>query len=404
MVSPNQNTLAENSAEDTRRPPTELQVLPALVTGGVERGTVDIANAIVAAGGRAIVVSAGGPMVVELTRGGAEHITLPIDTKNIFAMRKNIKRLAELIVEHSVDIVHARSRAPAWSAYYAAKRTNRHFITTFHGTYGHGNWLKRWYNSIMIRGEQVIAISDFIGGHVRQIYGVPATKIKVIHRGIDLERFDTRKVSAQRVIDIAKKWRLPDGKSIVMLPGRLTRWKGQIVFIEAVKKLNLENVQCLMVGSDQGREDYRRELESEIERHGMDGVIHVIDHCDDMPAAYMLTDIVVSASTEPEAFGRVVAEAQALGRPVIATNHGGAKETIIEGQTGWLTPPGDADALAEAIKIVLDLDEDARTTFAERAIQHIRDNYSKADMCARTLDVYNSVLVHETDRRKTERK
>jgi len=225
----------------------------------------------------------------------------------------------------------------------------------------------------------------------------------VIHRGIDLDKFDPANVSAERVIDIAKKWRLPDGMPIIMLPGRLTRWKGQTVFIEAIKKLGRENVQCLMVGSDQGREDYRHELESEIERHGMGGVIHVIDHCDDMPAAYMLTDIVVSASTDPEAFGRVVAEAQALGRPVIATNHGGAKETIIEGQTGWLTPPGDSGALAEAINKVLDMDEEARTVFAERAIKHIRSNYSKDDMCARTLDVYSGVLVNETDRRETTR-
>ena len=276
MDQPNRNTPVSVSKPDVRRPPTVLQVLPALVTGGVERGTVDIANAIVAGGGRAIVASAGGPMVGELTRGGAEHITLPVDTKNIFAMRKNIDRLAELIEKESVDIVHARSRAPAWSAWYAAKRTKRHFITTFHGTYGHGNWLKRWYNSIMTRGEQVIAISDFIGGHVRQVYGVPSAKIKVIHRGIDLDKFDPANVSAERVIDIAKKWRLPDGMPIIMLPGRLTRWKGQTVFIEAIKKLGRENVQCLMVGSDQGREDYRHELESEIERHGMGGVIHVM--------------------------------------------------------------------------------------------------------------------------------
>tara|TARA_B100000315_G_C14186168_1_gene411212 strand:- start:21 stop:575 length:555 start_codon:yes stop_codon:yes gene_type:complete len=177
-----------------------------------------------------------------------------------------------------------------------------------------------------------------------------------------------------------------------MLPGRLTRWKGQSVFIEAVKRLNRPGVQFLMVGSDQGRYDYRRELEQHIEAEGMTGMIHVIDHCDDMPAAYMLTDVVVSASTEPEAFGRVVAEAQALGRPVIATDHGGARETVIDGETGWLTKPGDADSLARAMALALDQSDEDRQAFAERSVAHIRKNFSKDRMCAETLEVYEEVL------------
>lgn len=378
------------------RPPTVLQVLPALVMGGVERGTIDIAGAIVDGGGRAIVASAGGPMVHEVTRQGAEHVVLPVDSKNPWVMRKNIRRLANLAIAENVDIIHARSRAPAWSAWHAARRTGKHFVTTFHGTYGHGNFLKRRYNSIMTKGERVIAISDFIAGHIHKIYGVPSSNIRVIPRGIDLERFDPAKVNPERVIDQAEKWRLPDGVPVVLLPGRLTRWKGQTVFIEAVKLLGRADVQCLMVGADQGRDRYRRELEREIESHGMSSTIHVIDDCDDLPAAYMLTDVVVSASTEPEAFGRVVAEAQALGRPVIATDHGGARETVIENETGWLTPPGDAPALAEAIGKILDQDTAAREKFAERAIKHIRDNFSKQKMCERTLDVYNEVLAAET--------
>ncbi len=382
----------ENAEAAAGRAPTVMQVLPALVTGGVERGAVDIAGAVAAAGGRAIVVSAGGPMVHEVTRVGGEHIKLPVDSKNPFVMYKNIRRLADVAVAENVDIIHARSRAPAWSAWHAAKRGNTHFVTTFHGTYGHANFLKRRYNAIMTQGERIIAISDFIAGHINRIYGIPPAKIRVIHRGVDLERFDLAKVSQERVINQAEKWRLPDGVPVIMLPGRLTRWKGQTVFIEAIKKLGRDDIQCLIVGSDQGRIDYRKELEREIESFGMSSVIHVIDHCDDMPAAYMLTDLVVSASTEPEAFGRVMAEAQALGRQVIATDHGGARETVIAGKTGWLTPPDDADALAAALSEALNQDPATRESFAEAAMAHVRENFSKQHMCAQTLDVYNEVL------------
>ncbi len=381
------------------RAPSVLQVLPALVTGGAERGCVDISRAVVEGGGTAIVASAGGPMEHELTRAGATHVTLPVDSKNPMVMRANIARLAELIQLHTVDIVHARSRAPAWSAWYAARRTGRHFVTTFHGTYSHENAFKRKYNSIMARGERVIAISEFIAGHIRRIYGLPISKIRVIPRGIDLQRFDAAQVSQERIIGQAANWRLPDGLPVVMLPGRLTRWKGQPVFIEAIEQLGRHDLRCLLVGADQGREDYRRELETMIEQKGLGDVIHVVDHCDDMPAAYMLTDVVVSASTDPEAFGRVVAEAQALGRPVIATDHGGARETVLEGKTGWLTPPGDPKALAGAIEKVLARPADARETLAAQAIEHIRRNYAKEDMCANTLELYNEVLAQETSAR-----
>ncbi|MCH7486406.1 MAG: glycosyltransferase family 4 protein [Proteobacteria bacterium] len=372
---------------------TVLQVLPALdLGGGVERGTVEIASAIVEAGGRALVASAGGAMVHELKRVGAEHFTLPLASKNPAVILANVKRLAGLITDQGADIVHARSRAPAWSACFAARRTGAHFVTTFHGTYGSGNWFKRRYNSVMTRGERVIAISHFIGGHVRRVYGVPAATIRVIHRGVDLERFDPKKIGAERVVALAEKWRLPDGMPVVMLPGRLTRWKGQVVFIRAIAALPRRDIRCLLVGSDQGRSAYRRELEDLIHDWDLDEIVRIVDHCDDMPAAYMLTDVVVSASTDPEAFGRVVAEAQALGRPVIATDHGGARETVIVGETGWLTPPGDAEALSEAIARVLSLKDPARQILAAKAIDNVRRNFTRHDMCASTLDVYNEVL------------
>ncbi|NQU58255.1 MAG: glycosyltransferase family 4 protein [Rhodospirillales bacterium] len=375
--------------------PTVLQVLPALVQGGVERTAVDISGAVVQAGGRAIVVSAGGPMVHEITRAHAEHITLPVNSKNPFVIYANIARLVKIITDNDVRIVHVRSRAPAWSAWAAAKRTGVHFVTTFHGTYSLGGNLKRRYNAIMTRGQRVIANSSFIAGHIRKNYGIPAAKLQIIHRGVDLERFDAQKVSAQRVVGLAEEWRLGDGMPVVMLPGRLTRWKGQTVFIKAIAALvanGRTDIRCLLVGSDQGRKDYRKELEQLIAENGLNEIVRIVENCTDMPAAYMLTDVVVSASTDPEAFGRVVPEAQALGRPVIATDHGGVRETVIPGETGWLVPPGDVEALARAIENVLNLDEDARKTLALKAVENVRQHFSKAAMCAKTLEVYDEVM------------
>ncbi len=387
------NTDDDEMARPEGRPPTVLQILPALGgSGGVERGTVEIAGAINAAGGRALVASEGGLLVHDLTRVNAEHILLPVASKNPVIMYRNIQRLVDLIRQEHVDVVHVRSRAPAWSAYFACQRAKVPLVTTFHGTYSIGNWIKRRYNAVMTFGVRVIAISAFIGGHVRRHYGVPVDKIRVIHRGVDLERFDPEKVSAERVIKLSTDWRLPDGVPIIMLPGRQTRWKGQLVLIDAIAKLGRRNLRCLLVGSDQGREDYRRELEARIVEHGLEEVIRIVEHCDDMPAAYKLTDLVVSASTDPEAFGRIVCEAQAMGRPVIATDHGGAKETVLPGVTGWLTPPGDSGALAEAIEKALSLDSAERTQLAAKAIEHVRKNFSKTQMCDKTLDVYNEVL------------
>jgi glycosyltransferase involved in cell wall biosynthesis len=382
--------------EDQPRQATVLQVLPALgAQGGVERGTVEIARAIVEGGGRAIVASAGGPLEHRLKRVGAEHVTLPVDSKNPFAMYANIGRLADVIRRENVDIVHAvhaRSRAPAWSAFYAAKRTGAHFITTFHGTYGAGSLLKRAYNAVMTKGERVIAISAFIAGHIRKVYGTPPSHIRTIHRGVDVDAFDPAKVSAEREIKLATAWRLDEGLPVVMLPGRLTRWKGQLVFLEAIARLGRTDIRAVLVGSDQGRTEYREELERKIQALDLGAVVRLVDHCDDMPAAYMLSDVVVSASLEPEAFGRVVVEGQAMGRPVVASDHGGAKETVLAGETGWLVAPGDAAALADAIGRVLAMSANDRAKLAVKAVAHVRENFSTRAMCAKTLEVYEEVL------------
>jgi len=375
------------------RPPVVLQVLPALVTGGVERGTIDVATALVEAGWTSLVASEGGPMSRELSRVGAEHITLPLASKNPLVIRRNTEHLAELITTHGVDIVHARSRAPAWSAWAAAQQTGRHFLTTFHGTYNLGLFgLKERYNAVMTRGERVIAISDFIAEHVWRIYGVDPERIRIVPRGIDLTRFDPTRVSQERIIQLAQKWRLPDGYPVIMLPGRLTRWKGQGVLIEAIARLGRRDLRCLLVGSDQGRTAYRDSLVDLVKRRGLADVVHLTGDCGDMPAAYMLTDVVVSASTDPEAFGRVAVEGQAMGRPVIASGHGASPETILSGQTGWLTPPGDAEALAEALDRFLSLDAEERAAMARRGMAHVRAYFTKETMCARTLDIYRELL------------
>ena len=374
------------------RPATVLQVLPSLgVAGGVERGTVEIAGAIVKAGGRAIVASAGGLREYDLKRVNAEHVTLPLDTKSPFGIYANIGRLEKLIRKEGVDIVHARSRAPAWSAYWAAKRTGVPFVTTFHGVYGAQNWFKRAYNHVMTRGVRVIAISAFIAGHLHRVYGTASEKIRVIHRGVDLDSFAAEKVTSHRVVQLAHAWRLEEGLPVVMLPGRLTRLKGHKVFLDAIAKLGRDDIRCVIVGSE-GSGAFRKDLERQAQKLGIEGVLRIVGASDDMPAAYMLADVVVSPSIYPEAFGRTIAEAQAMGRPAIATNHGAAREILLENETGWLTPPEDVDALAAAIARALSIVGDARQSLSRKAIANVRDHFSKQAMCEKTLAVYDEVL------------
>jgi glycosyltransferase involved in cell wall biosynthesis len=374
------------------RAPVVLQVLPSLVTGGVERGCLDIAAALKAAGARAIVASEGGPMEGELRRYDALHIKLPLSSKNPFVMYLNAGRLAAAIVENGVDILHARSRGPAWSAWLAARRSGCHFVTTFHAPYGAENALKRRYNAVMAGGERVIAISEFVAEHVRATYGVEAERLRVVHRGVDLLRFDPQNVSAERMVKLARSWHLPDGVPLVLLPGRLTRWKGHELLLEALPRLADLDFRCLLVGSDQGRGAYRRELEALIASRGLTGRVALCGDCQDMPAAYMLADVVVSASSDPEGFGRIVSEAQAMGRPVVVSNHGGAREQILEGETGFSFPPGDPEALAVALRHALTLAPHERALLGERACARVPGLFSKDLMCRRTLAIYQEVL------------
>jgi len=292
--------------------PVIMQVIPELGPGGAEQGCIDMAAGIVRAGAKALVVSNGGARIHELTRAGATHISLPVHSKNPYIMLHNISTLRKLIKQHDVDIVHARSRAPAWSAWRACTGTKARFMTTCHAPYNINGRLKRFYNSSIVRGERVIAISGFVASYLRSRYKIDKDKIRIIHRGIALDKFHPTAVSAERMITLSREWRLPGDASVIMLPGRLTRWKGHHVLIDAVARLDRPDIFCVLIGADQGREEYRRELEEAIRTKGQEGRFRIIDHCTDMPAAYMLATVVVSASTDPEGFGRIPVEARIM--------------------------------------------------------------------------------------------
>lgn len=376
---------------------TILQVLPALGHGGVERGTIEVALAIVRAGGRALVASAGGPNVSRLERVGAEHIQLPLASKKPWTILANRKRLREVIRRENVSLVHARSRAPAWSAGPAARAEDVPFVTTYHGSYNERSWLKNRYNRIMVSSDRVIAISHFIANLIRQRYSTPDCKIRVIHRGADLTQFCPEAVSPARLLKLQNQWGIRDDTRVILLPGRITRWKGQAVLVEALsllrKQRDLLGIAIVFAGDARGKDAYRKELLTQVRRHGFPpGTALFPGHCDDMPAAMQLAEIVLSTSIEPEAFGRVMAEAGALGKPVIATNIGAAPEIVLPGETGWLVPPGNAAELARVLGEALTMTDDQRAAYRNLSMARVRDEFSVEAMCARTLDVYQELL------------
>jgi lipid-A-disaccharide synthase len=385
---------SERAAEtilDVIAPPVVLQVVPALVTGGVERGTVETTAALVKAGYRALVASSGGPMAREIEAAGGTHITLPLASKNPLTMAANVTRLQKIIRHYKVDIVHARSRAPAWSAYFAAKRTSAIFVTTFHSAYGAGSRLKRFYNSVMAKGACVIAISQFVADYAAQTYGVGRDILRVVPRGVDIETFDPKKVDARRLDALRNAWNLKDRKPLILMPARLTRWKGQLVLVRALALLKRRDFMCVIVGGGKDT-SFGHEVAREIKKTGLDENVEIFGDCRDMPAAFCLADVVVAPSTRPEGFGRVVAEAQAMGVPVIATDHGGAKETMMQGKTGWLTTPDDAQELARMIDAVLSLSPKERQALAERASAHIRAHFTTTAMTSKTIEIYRELL------------
>jgi glycosyltransferase involved in cell wall biosynthesis len=368
-----------------------LQVLPALGAGGVERGTLEMADALVRAGLRAIVASAGGPLVAPLEALGARHVTLPLATKSPLGIWSNAAALERLVRREGIAILHARSRAPAWSAWLAARRCGAHFITTYHGTYNEGLPGKRLYNSVMARGERVIAISHFIAEHLRARHGTDPARIRIIPRGVDEAQFDPAAVAPERIARLRAAWAVPEGRPVVMLPGRITRWKGQVVLVEAMARLPGDAL-ALLVGDAQGRAGFVDELRARIAALGLADRVRLVGHAEDMPAALLLADVVVHASTDAEAFGRTVIEAQAMERCVIASDLGGPRETVQDGVTGWRVSPGDPAALAGAIARVLALPAAARAAMGARARAAVLAGFTTARMQAATLAVYRELL------------
>ena len=397
--------------------PVVLQVLPELNQGGVELGTIEIASELQKRGIENYVASEGGRMQYQLDRMKVKHFTLPLKTKNIFRMLKNAlsrlkvmicisfscmnifkmlknaKKLEKIIKENGITIVHARSRAPAWSAYWAAKKCGVHFMTTFHGTYGLGpRGIKKFYNRVMTYGERVIAISNHIKEHIIKNYGTDEGKIRLIARCVNMDNFNVENMTAERIIKFLEENHLPEDKPLVTLIGRLTNWKGQKLLIEALNKIKDEDFFCLFIGDDQGRVKYTEELHEMIEKYDMEDKFAFIRHTLDVPAAMMVSDVVLSTSIEPEAFGRIAIEGQAMGRVVVASNIGGSRETVIDGVTGKLFESGNADSLAAAIKWALSLSTAEREKIGAAAIKNVKEHFTKQIMCDKTIKVYEEVI------------
>jgi glycosyltransferase involved in cell wall biosynthesis len=376
---------------------TLLQVVPRLETGGAEQTTLDVAAAVRAAGGQSLVASMGGRMETALLASGAELERMTVHSKNPLMILGNALRLAGLIRRRKVSLVHVRSRAPAFSAVIAARMTGVPVIATYHGVYNAKSGLKRWYNGVMTRGEVVIANSEFTRRHVIAQHHVDPDKVVAIPRGVDIARFDPAAVSDERKAALAAAWGLEpaDRRVKVLLAGRLTRWKGQALAVEAAARLKARGVEdflLILAGDSQGRAGYLAELETAIGEAGLNDNVRLVGHCADMPAAYALCDLAIAPSLDPEAFGRTAVEPQAMGVPVIAADHGATRETVVPGETGWLVKPADAAAWAEALRAAIALGPAGRARMGRAAAKRSRRLYSVEAMCAATLAVYAWVL------------
>jgi glycosyltransferase involved in cell wall biosynthesis len=383
--------------------PTILQIIPRLDTGGAELSTLEIAEAIVRGGGRALVASAGGRLESAIVQAGGEIVRLPADTKNPVTMLANGRALRRLAKAKGVHLLHARSRAPAWSTLYAARRAALPFVTTYHGAYAERGRLKRFYNSVMARSDVVIANSAFTADLIRARYATSRDRIRIIHRGIDPDVFDSAAVGDARMALLLDQWSISAGTRVILHPARLTVWKGQVTLIEAAAILRrrglLDNAVVVLAGDAQGRRDYVHSLRTAIARHDLGDCVRLVGHVADMPAALRLAHVAVAASLEPEAFGRVAIEAQAMGAPVIATRLGAPSETVLaepsvpeEAITGWLVAPGDAAVLAEALGSALSMPAHARSALGHRARLHVLDNFTLDAMKRQTLVVYDGLL------------
>jgi glycosyltransferase involved in cell wall biosynthesis len=376
---------------------TVLQVIPDLDAGGAERSAVEVAAALVEYGGRALVASTGGRLVAELEAAGGEFVPTPVNTKNPFVGVINGWRLAVLARREGVDLLHVRSRAPAFSVWLAAFLTGLPWVATYHGIYKAKSPIKRWYNAVMTRGRLTIANSAFTRDHLLKEHRLDPGKVVTINRGVDLERFDVDKVSPERVDALRKAWGVArnDTRTRILLAGRLTRIKGQLPLVQAAGKLAAQGRRdflILLVGDDQGRSAYRAEVETAVRAAGLTDAVKVLGHCSDMPAAYLVADIVAVPSVVPESFGRTAVEPQAMGRPVIASDLGGLIETVRPGETGWRARAGDAEAWAEALAEALDAGPRRRAAMGRAGMERVRRLYSARAMTDATLEAYDRAI------------
>ena len=376
-----------------------LQVIPKLGYGGAETGCYDIAHYLPENDCGSFIVTSGGELLKFIDKKKVKIIKLPVHSKNPLIIFINFLALIGVILINNISIVHARSRAPAWSCLLAAKITGRKFVTTFHGTYNFNSKIKKFYNSVMVRSDLIIAGSNFIFSHIKENYTKylnAKKKLLVIFRGINVDYFDpTTKLDSDEK-KLLKKWEIEKDKKIILLPGRLTGWKGQEVFIEAINLVNIElgyeAFYAVILGSDQGRDLYKKKLIRLTEQYRLINQVKFIDHCKDMALAYKVSDIVVSASIEPEAFGRVAVEAQSMEKPIIASNIGGSNETVIDEKTGFLFESNNAKSLSQKILKILSMDEASLNSIGREGRKNIIQKFNVEKMCFSTYSEYKRIL------------
>ena len=376
-----------------------LQVIPKLGYGGAETGCYDIAHYLAEQNCGSYIVTSGGELLKFVKKNKVKVFKLPVHSKNPLTIILNTIIMIFLILFKKINIVHARSRAPAWSCYFACLITNRIFVTTFHGTYNYKSQLKKFYNSIMLRSKLTIAGSNFIFGHINENYSEYLSKhkkLRVIFRGINVDYFNSKNISILKQEKLKREWGLDPNKFIILMPGRLTYWKGQEKFIEALNILiedyNFSNFHAVLLGSDQGRKVYSKKLFSLVERYSLSKKISFINHCGEMPLAYSLADVVVSASIEPEAFGRVAVESQSMGKLIIASNIGGSKETVLNKKTGYLYKHDDPRELAKSLNTVIQLSQEELKLMGNEGRKNVAKKFDVELMCDSNLREYRKLL------------
>jgi glycosyltransferase involved in cell wall biosynthesis len=376
-----------------------LQVIPKLGYGGAETGCYDIAHYLAEKECGSFIATASGELLKFIKKKKVKIIRLPVHSKNPILIIFNALILSLFIIFFKINIVHARSRAPAWACYFACLLTRRVFVTTFHGTYNFKSKIKKFYNSIMLRAKLTIAGSNFIFSHINENYNEylnKKKKLRVIFRGINVDYYNQKNVSILKQEKLKQEWGLNSNKFIILMPGRLTYWKGQEKFIEALNILiedyNFTNFQAIMLGSDQGRSVYKKKLINLVERYNLNKKVQFINHCKEMPLAYSLADTIVSASIEPEAFGRVAVEAQSMGKPIIASNIGGSKETILHKKSGFLYKFDDPRELAKSLNTVIQLTQEELISMGNEGRKNITKKFDVETMCNTNLNEYKKLL------------